>query len=261
MYSSVLRVHQKIDRAAYRQLQTLVSDLSELHIKDIIHFEGKRGPDATKLKKGENEAPWHFYDPGGDNEEYITTVEAHYSLLVDAIKSKNSERAGFEASWLAHALVDGLTPAHHYPYKEALDKLYGKDVKKSRKTVGHHFVVKGISKADTIKRSYKLVGPKGLLTTHTTFEAGAALIILPLSLTNAKLESFEVDAANGTVMLNTFKLYAREIKDMQMYERFYKFGWTPGLVRDVRLKLAPRMVQMVALAWLSAYKNADRFEV
>ncbi len=42
------------------------------------------------------------------------------SQLSHEIRRHNIVRASFEAAWLAHALVDGLTPAHHYPYEEKL---------------------------------------------------------------------------------------------------------------------------------------------
>ena len=44
------------------------------------------------------------------------------SDLRRAVKNDKT-RAAFEAAWLAHALTDGLTPAHHYPYQEAVSEL------------------------------------------------------------------------------------------------------------------------------------------
>jgi hypothetical protein len=255
MYSSVFRAHQRIDRAAFRQLNKFAHDTGSLRLDTILHFEGKRGPDATKLKKGDSTPPWHFYDPGGENPRFFTTVQKHYDNLVQSLKEGNAERAGFEASWLAHALVDGLTPAHHFPYREALEDLYGMGIEE-RGTVGSHFFVKGETHKETIKKSFKLVGPKGLLTTHTSFEAGAALIILPLTLTNTRLTLEELAEVNGATLVDIFERYAHEIEKFKMYERFHKWGWTAFLARDIRLKLAPRMVRIVTLAWYGALKDA-----
>lgn len=255
MYAFVLRAHQRIDRAAYRLLRKQIPAAFALNIDDILHFEGKRGPDSTRLKKGGNEPPWHFYEPGGVNEQFAEEINNHFSGLVDSLKASNTERANFEASWLAHALVDGLTPAHHFPYREALEDLYGKDVME-RDTVGSHFMVKGDGYKDTMKKSFKLVGPKGLLTTHSTFEAGAAMIILPLTLTNIKVSKHELESISGKTLLKAIEDHAKEIGEYKMYQRFYKSGWTPKLVRDVRLRLAPTMVKLVALAWYAAYKDA-----
>jgi hypothetical protein len=230
-----------------------------LNLEDILHFEGKRGPDSTRLKKGGNEPPWHFYEPGAKNDEFTAEVENHFSGLVESLKSNNSERANFEASWLAHALVDGLTPAHHFPYREALEDLYGKDIME-RETVRSHFVVKGDSYKETMKKSIKLVGPKGLLTTHSTFEAGAAMIIMPLTLTNIKVTKEELGSISRETLLACMDLHAQQIAEYKMYQRFYKAGWTPKLVRDVRLHLAPAMVKVVALAWYAAYKEAGLVE-
>ncbi len=47
----------------------------------------------------------------------IELIKEHYKNLVKELQANNSERISFEAAWLAHAIVDGLTPAHHYPYE------------------------------------------------------------------------------------------------------------------------------------------------
>ncbi len=126
MYAVFLHAHQKIDRIAYRHLKKLLGEGAFFPpLKSIYHFEGKNGPDATKLKNKENvDQPWHFINPldveDTDLHHYIAD---HYSALVKALKEKDEVRSAFEASWLAHALVDGLTPAHHYPYEEALEEL------------------------------------------------------------------------------------------------------------------------------------------
>src|SRR4051812_48415564 len=115
MYAVFLHAHQKIDRTAYRHLKRLCgSDHFFPKLRTIYHFEGANGPDATKLKNKANvEQPWHFIDPldvaDTDLHHYI---DDHYSALVQALKDRDEVRSGFEASWLAHALVDGLTPAH-----------------------------------------------------------------------------------------------------------------------------------------------------
>jgi hypothetical protein len=38
-----------------------------------------------------------------------------------SFQQPDTERA-FQAAWLAHAVVDGLTPAHHYPYESEASK-------------------------------------------------------------------------------------------------------------------------------------------
>jgi hypothetical protein len=258
MYSFVLRAHQKIDKVAYRHLSDITDCQKYFTFKEVIHFEGRRGPDSPKLKRGGGQPPWHFYDPDGENDEYFRVVKSHYDSLVKEIKLGDHDRSGFEAAWLAHALVDGLTPAHHYPYEEQLEELRSEN-KSTRETIRGHFIVKGGSFLGTVRKSSQLIGPKGLLTTHTTFEAGAATIILPLLLMKATLTQADLTSAKGYGgLVESFKLYVAEIDSFHMYERFYRKGWTPSLSLDIRRELAPRMVKIVSLAWYCALKEANK---
>ena len=43
---------------------------------------------------------------------------------------------------------------------------------------------------------------------------------------------------------------------LNMYDDFYKRGWTPKLAKTVRLELAPKMAKLVTLAWFMAAKKA-----
>ena len=43
---------------------------------------------------------------------------------------------------------------------------------------------------------------------------------------------------------------------LNMYENFYKRGWTPNLAQTARKELAPRMASMVTLAWFMAARDA-----
>ena len=116
MYSVFFHAHQKLDRVAYRHLGRLIEDdVFFPSLKRIIYFEGQRGPDSTNLKNNSNvEQPWHFINPFDDADTGILKeIDWHYDKLVAALQAKDNLHAAYEASWLAHALVDGLTPAHH----------------------------------------------------------------------------------------------------------------------------------------------------
>lgn len=256
MYSFVLRTHQKIDKVAYKHLTEITDATPYLSLKDVLHFEGSRGPDATRLKRGNNQPPWHFYNPAGTNREFFKVIKSHYEALIKELKAKDKQRAAFEAAWLAHALVDGLTPAHHYPYEEELADLRDDEDKNTRETVRSHFIVKGENYRQTIRRSLKLIGPKGLLTTHTTFELGAGTIIMPLTLSKARIDLTKSQQYNYEALISTFRQYVVAIDEDHMFERFYRKGWTPRLTRDIRRKLAPPMVNIVTLAWYCAMQEA-----
>lgn len=258
MYAVLLHAHQKIDRVAHRHLRALIGrDTFFARLHDIYHFEGKNGPDATKLKNKENvEQPWHFINPldiaDTDLHRYI---DDHYTALVKALRAKDPVRSAFEASWLAHALVDGLTPAHHYPYEQELELLRG-EARHSRMGLVGRAYVKGETRRESLRLSFQLIGPKGLLTSHAMFEGGAYTIIAPLRLTRAMPTREELDKIRQMGVVEYFREQASEIARFRMYERFIKKGWTARLSRDIRRELAPRMVRMVTVAWYAALCDA-----
>ncbi len=258
MYALILHAHQKIDRMAYRHLVSLVEpDVFFPPIKQILHFEGRNGPDATKLKNKKNvEQPWHFVDPfdNADTDLY-RQIQSHYDGLVAALRTADEVRAAFDAAWLAHALVDGLTPAHHYPYEKELEVLRG-DSRHSRKGLIGRAYVKGDTHRESLRRSYQLIGPKGLLMTHAAFEGGAYTIMVPLRLSKAMPTQEDLIAVRQYGITGLFRRFAREIASLELYIRFIESGWTPKLTRDVRRELAPKMVMIVTLAWYSALCDA-----
>lgn len=254
MYAVVFHAHQKIDRIAYRHLRRLIGQNPAFpKLRAILHFEGHNGPDAPKLKnKTGVEPPWHFVNPFDVTDTDLgEVIDYHYRELVRALTSTNPQRIAFEAAWLAHALVDGLTPAHHYPYEAELEQLRGED-RTSRNTILGHLLVQGENMRQSIMRSLKLIGPKGLLTTHTAFEAGVFSIILPLKLNSAYPKSEDIDMVRDMGLTAYFHRLAREVAARNLYVRFYRSGWTPRLARLIRKELAPRMVLIVTLAWYSA---------
>lgn len=259
MYAIVFHAHQKINRTARQHLRQLLgSEVFFPSTSSIMHFEGKNGPDASKLKKQHQDQPWHFVDPFNDNDDELShLIESHYRALVEALASDDLVRSSFEASWLAHALVDGLTPAHHYPYEQELSKLRGEERHTRKGLLGRGFV-KGDTMVESLQRSLKLIGPKGLLTTHALFEAGAWAIMRPLRLRKALPTTEEIERLEELGIAAMFREIAREVAVFNIYGRFISRGWTHKLSRDVRKELAPRMVRMVTLAWYGAAHEAAK---
>lgn len=259
MYAIVLHAHQKINKTARRHLRQLLDPAAFFPgAKSIMHFEGSNGPDASKLKKQNQDQPWHFVDPFDDSDgELNRLIELHYDELVAALRNDDLVRSAFEASWLAHALVDGLTPAHHYPYEEKLAELRGEDRTTRNGLMGRAFV-HGDTWLQSLQRSLKLVGPKGLLTTHAMFEGGAWAIMWPLRLAKAKPSHADLDRLETEGIVTIFRQMALEIAELNIYGRFINRGWTLPLSRDIRRELAPRMVRMVTLAWYGAAREAAK---
>lgn len=258
----VLGAHQKIDRVARRHLSRLLPNNSLFPTaKYILHFEGKNGPDAIKRKSPAKDEPWHYYSPFDDDDsQLIELIDDHYKLLVKELKAGNSERIAFEAAWLAHALVDGLTPAHHYPYEEKLVELRGGKGIETRTTIKEKLVMHGDTRREKVKNNWKMWGPKGLFTTHGLFEMGIATLIMPLGFGEAVPKQADVKRMLKIGPTEWFKRTAREIAIMDMYERYHRKGWTPKLAYDIRHKLGPLLVQTVCLTWYAAIEDAGLIE-
>lgn len=226
-------------------------------IKQINHFEGKNGPDGIKSKSAGKDEPWHFYDPyDPDDTGLLDLISQHYQALIEHLKKDNAEKAAFEAAWLSHALVDGLTPAHHYPYEDELERIRGAS-KETRNSIKNKLVVQAGSKRETIKKNWLVWGAKGLITTHGLFEAGVATILAPIKIRRAIPSEKELAAAKRLGIEEVFARAARQIAGEFAYDEFYKKGWTPSLAAWVRSDLAPLITRVVATAWYLALKESS----
>lgn len=260
---NVMGAHQKLDRVARKNLRKLLGEEhgdSTLFPKArlIVHFEGHKGPDAIKRKSPAKDEPWHFYSPFDDEDSKIFgLIEEHYKQLVKELRQGNDERVAFEAAWLAHTLVDGLTPAHHYPYEKELEQIRGEDMS-SRDSVRKKIVVDGDTRREKVKNNWLVWGPKGLLTAHSMFELGVAAIIAPLSMKDALPKPHELQEASEVGLTEYFRRAAREIAVLDMYGRYRKKGWTAKLVHDVRHKLGPIIARTVTIAWYLALVDAKK---
>ncbi len=157
--------HQKIDRVARQDLTNLLSDDKVFpKTKDILKFEGINGPDAIKIKSPGKDEPWHFINPfdGEDKRLYIILV-GHYEELVKALKKKDMIRSAFEAAWLAHALVDGLTPAHHHPFEEQMRKLRCGEGQETRLSIRDKLFMPGSNLKEKLSNNWRMWGPKAYL--------------------------------------------------------------------------------------------------
>lgn len=260
MYAIVFHAHQKLDRVARRHLRRYIPKDSFFPSSvQILHFEGGRGPDNAKLKRLEHgEQPWHFIDPfNPDDTELHELIDGHYLGLVDSLRKKDEVQAAFHAAWVAHSLVDGLTPAHHYPYEEELARLRGGATRHTRKGLTGRLYIKSPTLRESLLMSTKLVGPGGLLTNHATFEAGVYAIIRPLSLNAGRPKLADRQHVLEAGVVEVFKELALEIAEMHLYDRYIAGGWTVRLTRQVRKELAPRMVRMITLAWYAAATEAQ----
>lgn len=234
-----LGIHQRLDKAAYQMVSSFFEPGTFPSIREILHFEGFNGPDGIKVKSLGHDDPSHMYDPITDKGHVPELIHRHYRALVSSLARQDMVRASFEASWLAHFVADGLTPAHHFPYDELKEELFGKD-----------------SAYGFLKRNWHWFGWKGVISTHMNFEMGiaVALLVFPIK---AKIDIIKLAHAKQIGALGLFKQEAKVICDLGLYDRFYKFGWTARLVQEIKNKLAPNTAQLIGMIWLLAYLEAS----
>jgi hypothetical protein len=254
----IIGTHQKIDRVARQHLGMLLRDQRSFPTsKQIIQFEGLNGPDGIKRKSPAIDEPWHYIDPFDEHDtDILTVIGQHYAQLTKALKASDDTRSAFEAAWLAHALVDGLTPAHHYPYEEKLAELRGGEGLETRTTLKKKLVMPGSTRREKVKNNWKMWGPHGLYTTHMTFEMGIASLIAPMSFKDVFPSKAEIEEMRGLKFDKWFQGLALEVAGLDFFETFSKTGWTARLARQVRRHLAPLLVKTVILAWYSASIDA-----
>lgn len=259
LFDAWFGAHQKIDRTARRHLRTLVPGTNFPTRRQILQFEGMDGPDGIKRKTPAQDEPWHFYNPTDSSDtQLIVIIEAHYHQLVEALKANNQARAAFEAAWLAHAVVDGLTPAHHYPYEEELMRLRGGAGIETRTSPKDKLLIPGDTLPQKVSNNWQMWGDKGLLATHIAFEIGVAVMIMPLRLKRAMPTREELSQVSSETIPELFVTRAQHVHDLHMYEEFYKAGWTPRLAKMVRRDLAPIIVNTVTLVWYAAAQEASK---
>lgn len=255
---ALIGAHQKIDRLARKQLRRLLDSTDDFpRIKEILHFEGLNGPDGIKRKSPGVNEPWHYVDPFDEQDTRLSEMLVdHYTKLIAALKVQDGVRAAFEAAWLAHALVDGLTPAHHYPYEEELSKLRGGEGLETRTNFRKKLIMPGETRRQKVRNNWKMWGTGGLYTTHASFEMGVATLIAPLTFSEALPSPSDLMKAKEIGIVELFRRAAREVAVLDMYHNYRQKGWTPKIAWQVRHRLGPILVSTVTLAWYLALQEA-----
>jgi hypothetical protein len=254
----VLGAHQKVDRVARRHLKLLLADNHDFPgIRMILHFEGKNGPDAIKRKSPAKDEPWHYFNPfKPEDTQLLDLIDDHYKQLVKELKTKNFERASFDAAWLAHALVDGLTPAHHFPYEEEVSKLRGGAPNETRTTIKEKLVMHGDTHVEKLANNWRMWGTKGLMSTHGSFEWGFSTLIAPMSFMDAVPTDKDIEHMQQIGLREYFVRVAREVAVLGLFDEYYEKGWNLKLAYKVRYKLAPILVKTITLSWYAAAAEA-----
>ena len=250
-------VHQKIDRVARRQFGVLPGVAKGFPgIKEILHFEGNNGPDGIKRKSPSQDEPWHYVDPTRpDDTELIEMILDHYHNLVEALRANNEPRAAFEAAWMAHAITDGLTPAHHYPLGDKIEQLWGKP-KEERLSIKEKNIIKGDSRRDTVGKNWEYWGAKGVFLTHILFELGIATSIKTTRFTSVGPSHEWLGKAQSQDLSVVFLGAVQQVYALDMYHEFWSQGWSTKLAKQTREQLIPEIIRVVTYFWYAAYREA-----
>jgi hypothetical protein len=258
----IIGTHQKIDRVARRHLANHLGELTFPLINDILHFEGSRGPDGVKIKSPGRDEPRHFINPKSisPDDPLLQTIAAHSHNLTVALASNDTTRAAFEAAWLAHAVTDGLTPAHHEPFDDQVKKLRNNE-DQPQKVRGKFIMTGNGSRRQFIRNNWHYWGAKGIMTTHTLFEAGVATTAKPLTFKEAAADTDDIAELKTRGFEAIYIDMISAIDELGMYERFKREGWTRTLARQTTRVLIPTIIHAVELAWLEAYQRAEKGSV
>ncbi len=251
--------HQRIDRIARRHIAALNKSLWFPSIRSILHFEGNNGPDGIKRKSpGGHDEPWHFVNPDNpDDNELYAQINHHHHNLVIALKQKDEIRAGFEAAWLSHAIVDGMTPAHHYPLADKIKELWGKP-KNHRDSVFEKNIIKGNNVRDSFDRNWQYWGAKGVFTTHFLFEFGVATSIAGHRFYHTAPSLEDVVSLQKYGLEKVIRSAITDVYHLNLYQEFWTNGWTARLAAETRRTLVPLIIRVVTLAWYDASMKAGK---
>lgn len=252
-------VHQRIDRLARRSLMRhLPAHTVFPTSKEILHFEGLNGPDGIKRKSPSADEPWHHIDPNNPQDRgLITLIHDHIYNLSVALSDNNQSRAAFEAAWLAHAVTDGLTPAHHDNLAEKIEELWGK-AHHERDSVRDKALIRGDNHLDTIRKNWRYWGAGGVFTAHFMFEWGVATALAsnkyPASMGASRADIIHLkEVGFETVFYESL----HNVTSMKMYESFGEKGWTHELAQQTTQQLVPEIVRVVTLAWYQALVQTE----
>lgn len=253
-------VHQRIDRVAYRHVKKMVpSTLSFPSIQGILHFEGLNGPDGIKRKSPAKDEPWHYIDPAnGSDRQIVDMIHDHIHNLSAALAEGNNQRAAFEAAWMAHAIVDGMTPAHHFPLEAKLQELRGGQGLETRITTKDKLILPGKNRRHQLRNNWEYWGKGGVMTSHLGFELGVSSAMTGATYESARptVEEFERVRNEGYEPL--FWEILHTINDLRMYDTYIKSGWSRKLVTQTRKQLLPNIMKAVTLAWYQAIIDSER---
>lgn len=248
----IIGTHQKLDKIAFKIVQKkLPTGIKFPDIKTILLFEGMGGPDGLKRKSPGKDEPMHFIIPGNDDGKLIKMIKDHQYNLRKALEKGDDIRAAFEAAWMAHAVTDGLTPAHHFPLEETQKELMTE--KEFVKVFG--IPIKGImhgrNSLETLRNNWLYWGSNGYMSKHIGFEYGVAITLTALPTAKVMPKISDEEFKNPRIEESFYNSFEK-VAALNMYDKFRHNGWTTDLAFETRDILLPEIIKAIALCWLAS---------
>lgn len=249
----LIGVHQRIDKIARLNLKKFLQNGETFpNTPQILHFEGTNGPDGIKRKSPSIDEPWHFIDPDKpEDTSVMTMITDHQFNLAVALKNNNIERAAFEAAWMAHAIVDGLTPAHHFPLADKIQELFGMP-HHERSSVKEKNIIKGKNRRDTLSKNWQYWGKRGIFMNHFMYEFGVATAIVGKGVGKTVITQTDIDSLVKNGYPKTFETIMKQVIGLRTYEIYTRKGWDRQLAEVIRQELVPLIVHAVVLGWYTS---------
>lgn len=247
--------HQVLDRAARKVLSRhLPRNKYFPTIREILYFEGMRGPDGLKRKSPDNDDPSHMFE-GENGDRLFQQILDHHANLTSALKRRDNIRSAFEAAWLAHMITDGLTPAHHFPLSETKEELMSN--KEFIKIFGEPVkgIMHGHSALETARNNWLYWGAGGHMSKHIAYEYGVAIIAAALP-QRALIPAIGKGEFRYVDPKKAFYDSVRRAEVPETYAKFRQDGWTTDLALSTKNLLLPEIVRAIALIWYSAAEQA-----
>lgn len=248
-----IATHQRLVLASRRQLSRyLPAHASFPKAGKIVHFEGVNGPDGLASKRSAGDEPYQFIKPGTDGGKLIRHIKHHLYNLNRAYKKGDEVKMAFEAAWMSHMMIDGLTPAHQQPFKDQLKELDDREMSEVNSRI-MRIISPGDGPVDFLVKNWKRLGPGGVGTNHMMFEAGVDFLVMPLHPRQlmTSLSRGDVRRAKSGKFIELYLESVNKVAKMEIFERYVDEGWTAELARDVREVLLPEIVRCVTLGWIA----------
>ncbi len=266
----IVGTHQRLDQAARRSLgRVLPRSRFFPSGKEIIYFEGTRGPDGLKSKSPGIDEPSHMLtemsrpsevDHGTlDTRSVVEMIIDHRWNLVRALGKQDRVRAAFEAAWMAHMVTDGLTPAHHFPLADVKEelmtdkdmlKIFGQPIKG---------LMHGRNLMETMRNNWLYWGAGGQMSKHIAYEYGVLMITAAAAPKSLDI-TLTLDDLQETDTEKMFAAALQRVQSLHIYKRFCDNGWTTELATETKDVLLPEIVRAIALGWYSAAAEAYKLK-